>query len=216
MTQKTTEPKRPALKNLFLLIAAAIAISYAAIYLTGYLAGNGEDGSMSQRTQQTLEAIRPLAIGEVAALTVTNEPNAVPAIAFIDGGGNKKSINDWKDRLVLLNLWATWCAPCLREMPALDRLQQQLGSDRFEVVAINVDKGGPEKGQAFYQELDLQNLGYYYDNSSEKIFRRIRAFGMPTTILVDGDGREVARMAGPAEWDSNDAIALIKAALAAQ
>ncbi|MBZ0216423.1 MAG: TlpA family protein disulfide reductase, partial [Fimbriimonadaceae bacterium] len=156
--------------------------------MTGYLAGNGEDGPMSARTAKTLDAIRSLAVGEVAALAVAKEVNAVPTIGFIDGDGNAKRLEDWKNRLVLLNLWATWCGPCIREMPALDRLQERLGSDRFEVVAINVDKGGPGKGQDFYRELALQNLGYYYDNSSEKIFRQIRAFGMPTTLLVDGDG----------------------------
>lgn len=216
MTQTQTAPKRPGLKKLILMIAAALILTYAAIYVTERLAGNGEDGAMSARTEKILQAIAPLASGEVAAFAVSDEAKPVPAIGFIDGNGNAKGIDDWRGRLVLLNLWATWCGPCLREMPALDRLQARLGSDKFEVVAINVDKGGPEKGEKFYTEVNLQSLGYYYDNSSEKIFRQLRAFGMPTTILIDEEGREVARMAGPAEWDSEDAVALIEAALSVE
>ncbi len=213
-TQEKNTPKRSGFKNLILLIVVAAGLTTAAIYVTGRLAGNDEDGAMPAMTVNLLDAIRPLAVGDMAALAVTDNANRVPEIGFIDGRGDARQLPDWKDRLVLLNLWATWCAPCLREMPSLDRLQARLGGDRFEVVAINVDKGGPEKGQNFYQELSLQNLGYYYDNSSEKIFRQLRAFGMPTTILVDGRGRELARMAGPAEWGSDHAVALIEAALA--
>ena len=146
MTQTQTAPKRPGLKKLFLMIAAALILTYAAIYVTERLAGNGEDGAMSARTEKILEAIAPHAIGEVAAFAVSDDAKPVPAIGFIDEDGNVNDIDNWRGRLVLLNLWATWCGPCLREMPALDRLQARLGSAKFEVVAINVDKGGPEKG----------------------------------------------------------------------
>jgi len=216
MTEEKTAPERPAVSKLVVLIGVAIIFVAAAIYVTERLAGNGEDGPASVSSQKLLETVAPLAVGDVAALAVGDEVEAVPDINFIDGQGAAKTLDDWQGRLVLLNLWATWCAPCLKEMPALDRLQARLGSERFEVVTINVDKGGPAKGIAFFEQVELQNLTYFYDNSSEKIFRQIRAFGMPTTILVDYHGREVARMAGPAEWDSEDAVALIEAALEVQ
>jgi len=118
---------------------------------------------------------------------------------------------------VLLNLWATWCVPCRKEMPALDRLQTKLGNKDFEVVAINIDTRDPEKPRNFLKEANLTRLGYFSDQKA-KVFQDLkaigRALGMPTSVLVDGQGCEIATIAGPAEWDSEDAIKLITAAIA--
>ena len=120
---------------------------------------------------------------------------------------------------MLLNLWATWCVPCRKEMPALDALQQKLGGPDFEVVAVNIDTRDPDKPKAWLKEVGIERLGYYAD-SSAKMFQDLkavgRAFGMPTTILIDRNGCELGTLAGPAEWASDDAIKLIEAALGSQ
>ncbi len=117
---------------------------------------------------------------------------------------------------MLVNLWATWCVPCRKEMPALESLQTKLGGPNFEVVAINIDTRDPEKPKNFLKEANLTRLDYFSDQKA-KVFQDLksigRALGMPTSVLVDGQGCEIATIAGPAEWDSDDAIKLIKAAV---
>ena len=117
---------------------------------------------------------------------------------------------------MLVNLWATWCVPCRKEMPALDSLQAKLGGKDFEVVAVNIDTRDPEKPKNFLKEANLTRLGYFAD-SKAKVFQDLKgigkALGMPTSILVDGQGCEIANLAGPAEWASDDAVKLIKAAI---
>jgi thiol-disulfide isomerase/thioredoxin len=113
---------------------------------------------------------------------------------------------------VLLNLWATWCAPCRKEMPALDRLQKALGSDGFEVVALNLDRGGVETAKKFLDQIKIEALKLYADPST-RASTELNAVGMPTTILIDRDGRELGRIVGPAEWDGADAQRLIAASL---
>jgi thiol-disulfide isomerase/thioredoxin len=160
--------------------------------------------------------LTPLLRGEIAALTPATAPIRPLTLAFRDEAGKDRTLADWKDRVVLLNLWATWCVPCKKEMPALDELQKALGGADFEVVAVNIDTRNPEKAKTWLTDTGIASLGYYADNSA-KIFQELkekgRAFGMPTTILVDRNGCEVATLAGPAEWASGDALALIKAAL---
>ena len=117
---------------------------------------------------------------------------------------------------MLLNLWATWCVPCRKEMPALDALQTRLGGDKFEVVAVNIDTRNLDKPKAWLQEVGIRQLGYYADPSA-KVFQDLKAvgkaFGMPTTLLIDPQGCELGTLAGPAEWASEDAVKLIEAAL---
>mgnify|MGYP003499215059 CR=1 FL=1 len=123
---------------------------------------------------------------------------------------------EWRGKTVLVNLWATWCVPCRKEMPALDNLQAKLGGKDFEVVAINIDTRDAEKPKAFLKDIGVKKLGYYAD-ASAKTFQDLkavgRAFGMPTTLLIDRNGCEIGSVAGPAEWASDDAVKLIKAAL---
>ena len=117
---------------------------------------------------------------------------------------------------MLFNLWATWCVPCRKEMPALDELQAKLGGADFEVVAVNIDTRDPEKPRAWLKEVGIERLAYYADPAA-KVFQELKqagkAWGMPTTILVDGAGCEIGTLAGPAEWASEDAIKLVSAAL---
>jgi thiol-disulfide isomerase/thioredoxin len=163
-----------------------------------------------------MQKIRPLARGEVAAVNVPDNPLQLPDLAFNDGNGTAKHLADWRGRTVLLNLWATWCVPCRKEMPALDALQQRLGGPNFEVVAVNIDTRDPDKPKAWLKEVGVERLGYYADPSA-KVFQELksvgRAFGMPTTLLIGRNGCELGTIAGPAEWASDDAVKLIEAAL---
>jgi len=143
-------------------------------------------------------------------------PLLLPDLAFEDADGKPKKLSDWRGRIVLVNLWATWCVPCRREMPALDRLQTRLGGPDFEVVAVNIDTRDPEKPKNFLKDANLTRLNYFSDQKA-KVFQDLkavgRALGMPTSVLVDGKGCEIATIAGPAEWASDDAVKLITAAM---
>jgi thiol-disulfide isomerase/thioredoxin len=154
----------------------------------------------------------PLSQGEMATFVFRKTPEALPDISFVDSTGAARTQADLKGRVVLLNLWATWCAPCLKEMPGLDRLQKELGSDKFEVVALSVDRAGPEAAKKFLDKIKVQNLKLYAD-ASAKAAISLKAVGMPTTLLLNTKGEEIGRLIGPAEWDSADAKKLIAAAL---
>jgi len=152
--------------------------------------------------------------GAMAALVLRPKPLDLAEIAFNDANARAKSLADWRGKVVLLNIWATWCVPCREEMPALDKLETKLGGKDFEVVAVNIDKGGPEKPAAFLKETGATNLALYTDPSG-KLFSKLKAVGMPTTLVIDRNGKEIARLVGPADWASPEAIALIEAAIAA-
>ena len=162
------------------------------------------------------QRIAPLARGEVAALVVAETPLRLPNLAFRDAAGAEKHLADWRGRTVLFNLWATWCVPCRKEMPALDALEGKLGGPAFEVVAVNIDTRDPDKPRNWLKEVGIDRLAYYADPSA-KVFQDLkvvgRAAGMPTTLLVDPSGCEIGTLAGPAEWASEDAIKLVSAAL---
>ncbi len=165
----------------------------------------------------TAARIAPLAQGQVAALAVAHSPFLVPDLAFKDAAGRERKLADWRGRTLLLNLWATWCVPCRKEMPALDALQNSLGGPDFEVVAVNIDTRDPEKPLAFLKDAGVTHLAYYSDQSA-KVFQELKlagkAFGMPTTLIVDRSGCEIGEMAGPAEWASADGVKLVSATLA--
>lgn len=137
----------------------------------------------------------------------------VPELTFLDKDGNERTLADFQGRIVVLNLWATWCAPCRKEMPSLDRLQSQLGGDDLEVVALAVDRGDIGKINGFYEEVGLTNLAVYHDKTA-KAGRLVRAPGLPTTLIIDREGHEIGRVLGDAEWDGEDVIALLNAAIA--
>lgn len=132
-----------------------------------------------------------------------------PNVAFENGAGRKVTLADFRGKVVLLNLWATWCAPCRKEMPSLDRLQRQLGGPGFEVVALSIDRGGTAAVQIFYEEINVRALAVYIDASGQAP-GQLGVVGIPTTLLIDGAGREIGRLTGPAEWDSPAAIAAIR------
>ncbi len=139
-------------------------------------------------------------------------PKAVAAIQFEDADGRSRSLSDFRGKIVLLNIWATWCVPCRKEMPTLDRLQTALGGADFEVVALSIDRR-MDVVRKFFADVGIQKLAMYLD-SSAKATRQLGAVGLPTTLLVDREGREVGRLIGPAEWDSPDIAAFISCVIA--
>ena len=196
-------------------VVAAGLIGLGGYYALGQKRGAGGDAACAPAVA-TAKRIAPLAHGEVAAVTMATAPLRLPDLAFEDAAGKPRKLSDWRGKTVLLNLWATWCVPCRKEMPALDELQGKLGDKDFEVVAVNIDTRDPEKPKAFLKEANLTRLGYFADHKA-KVFQDLkaigRALGMPTTVLVDAQGCEIGTIAGPAEWASEDAIKLIKAAV---
>lgn len=160
-----------------------------------------------------------LARGDLAAVQVEKRPKPMPQISFQDTDGKTVTMADFAGKTVLVNLWATWCVPCRKEMPALDALQTKLGGDDFKVVAINIDTRNLDKPNAWLKDNGIHQLAYYADPEA-KVFQSLKeagkAFGMPTTVVVDRNGCMVASLAGPAEWASSDAIAFLKTAIARQ
>jgi thiol-disulfide isomerase/thioredoxin len=136
-------------------------------------------------------------------------PKPIAEVRFEDDKGQARSLADFHGKIALLNIWATWCIPCRKEMPALDRLQTTLGSDDFEVVPLSIDRGGMDVVRKFYSEMGLQKLGKYRDNFGGAT-RELGAVGIPTTLLIDRGGREIGRLIGPAEWDSPEMVEFIR------
>ena len=143
------------------------------------------------------------------------EPKAVPEIQFQDSHGKTLTLADFRGKVVLLNIWATWCVPCQREMPTLDRLQAKLGGPDFQVLPLSIDRSGFDAITKFYAEVGVKHLGMYLDSSTEAA-SRLGALGLPTTLLIDRDGREIGRLVGPAEWDSPDMVAFLRGYLGTQ
>jgi thiol-disulfide isomerase/thioredoxin len=194
---------------------AGVAVAFAAVYGIGALKRNAADAACAGAAQLA-GRVAPLARGEVAAFTVADGSLRLPNLAFRDASGTERHLADWRGRTVLLNLWATWCVPCRKEMPALDVLEGKVGGPAFEVVAVNIDTRDADKPRAWLKEVGVGRLGYYADPSA-KVFQDLkmmgRAAGMPTTLLVDPAGCEIGTIAGPAEWASEDAVRLVTAAL---
>jgi thiol-disulfide isomerase/thioredoxin len=219
MTDPQNAARSYAKKRLALVLlggVVGISIGLAGVYGIGRLMGNAGTDPACKGAVETARRLAPFARGEVAAVGVAKASKTLPSLAFKDASGADKTLADWRGRTVLLNLWATWCVPCRKEMPALDELQAKLGGADFEVVAVNIDQRDPDKPRAWLKEVGIERLAYYADPAA-KVFQDLRqagkAWGMPTTILVDGAGCEIGTLAGPAEWASEDAIKLVNAAL---
>jgi thiol-disulfide isomerase/thioredoxin len=187
--------------NLTRLLRLTVVLS-AALYVGCSDAGNPETGEGPALTPR----------GELEDFEVTSPPKTMPAdVTFQDGDGNIVRFPDLRGRTVLLNLWATWCAPCKVEMPSLDRLQEKMGGERFTVVTLSSDRAGKKVVEPYFEEAGL-DLPRYYDPENQAGLA-LGVMGLPTSILIDAEGRELGRFLGDAEWDGPDAIALIEQAM---
>ncbi len=144
-----------------------------------------------------------------ASFVWLDAPRALREIRFETGGGETLTLADFRSKVVLLNVWATWCGPCRKEMPTLDRLQARLGGPDFTVVPLSIDRQGVPAVKTFHEEIGIAHLGLYVDSSS-RAGAALGLTGLPTTLLIDREGNEVARLVGPAEWDGPDMVALIE------
>jgi thiol-disulfide isomerase/thioredoxin len=192
-------------------VAAFAAIAgFAAVY--GTVGQPDNTGISSPEAAAPAEGTRKRVPG-LPAFVFKAAPEPLADVTFNDASGAAKTLKDFQGRTILLNLWATWCAPCREEMPSLDRLQTELGSDKFEVVALAVDRTGPEAAQKFLDSVNVKALKLYTDTTTRS-GSALKAVGMPVTILIDPQGREVGRLTGPAEWDSEAAKQFIRTSLA--
>jgi thiol-disulfide isomerase/thioredoxin len=146
-------------------------------------------------------------------LVVHSSPRPLTALQFEDEQGQTRSFADFKDKVIVLNIWATWCVPCRREMPTLDRLEAQLGGPDFQVVPVSIDRGGIDTIRKFYAETAVQKLPLYVDRSGQ-VLRAVGAIGLPTTLIINRNGQEVGRITGPAEWDSAEIVQFLRRLIA--
>lgn len=202
------------------LVAGALAGGLG-LYVMGGPSGNnlasapGGEGETCTVAEVTRTAVDEAIGGEVAAMLLADPPQDLSALSFNGPDGQPMTLADLGGKTLLVNLWATWCAPCRAEMPALDALQAELGGEDFEVVAINVDTGDDEKPHKFLDEIGIASLAYYRDDTIgvfNDLKRRSLALGLPVTLLVDENSCLIANMNGPAEWASEDAKRLVRAA----
>jgi thiol-disulfide isomerase/thioredoxin len=216
----------PALRLILLALVAGALAGAVAVYVTSRPAGNNQaeppaaavseaDVAACAAKADKARSVAASAAGEVAAMLPADPPQSLKALAFNAPDGKPMTLADRSGKTVLLNLWATWCFPCREEMPALNALQKELGSDKFEVIAVNVDTGDDAKPKKFLAETGIDTLGYYRDNTLS-LFNELKtrglALGLPVTLLIDADGCLLAHMNGPAHWASEDAKKLIAAA----
>jgi thiol-disulfide isomerase/thioredoxin len=224
----------PAWRAIFIAMIAGVLAGAVAVYVRESVSGNTpaevatapeaastpeavaspEDKACAAKADEA-KAVADAATGQVAAMLPADPPQSLAGLSFNDPSGKPMTLADRGGKTVLLNLWATWCAPCRAEMPALDALQKEAGGTDFEVMAINVDTGDDAKPRKFLEETKISSLGYYRENTLElfnSLKQRGLALGLPVTLLIDKDGCLLASMNGPAEWSSADAKRLIEAA----
>ncbi len=212
MSEKMTKAKdaKP-LAQYFWLAALAALAGFAAVYVMVGRPDN-ERGSGAPPQTEHGAGTNPLLTGAMTTFVLKKRPAELPDVQFLNGKGEEVGLTSFAGKVVLLNLWATWCAPCREEMPALERLQKELGSDKFQVAALAVDKAGLDGARKFFKDNKIDGLALYADPTA-RVGTQLRVIGMPTTILIDREGREIGRLIGPAAWDSPDAKRLIRSFL---
>jgi thiol-disulfide isomerase/thioredoxin len=188
-------------------LVAFLIVGLAAIggALTGYLY---EQRSSSVRDDGGDDR-GGLNLTPMGSFSVHDAPLAIPDLTFQDATGAVRHLSEWRGKLVLLNLWATWCAPCKVEMPELAQLQTRLGGDGFTVLALSVDRTGPKAPKAFLEKEALAALQFYNDDTAEASVK-LKVPGLPTSILIGPDGKEIARLLGTAKWTSEKMIGFIQ------
>lgn len=177
-------------------------LSHLILYIGLAFGANGAVAEMSD-----LEALRD---GDMRKLSFHSAPEAAPDVAYETVDGDTATLADYEGRHVVLNFWATWCAPCRHEMPTLSGLQEALGSDDFAVVTIATGRNPPPAMKKFFDDIGVENLPLHRDPKSA-LARSMGVLGLPITVLLDPEGREIARLQGDADWNSDSARAIIAA-----
>ncbi len=214
--------RRPAALAGAVFAAVLLVAGGIGLYVIGRPAGNNAtaqtaaaDVHCADRAAEAAE-LGKSAVGEVAAMLAADPPQDLSSLAFNAPDGSKTTLADFSGKVVLVNLWATWCVPCRSEMPALDDLQKAMGGKDFQVVAVNVDTGSPDKSQEFLRDVHVENLAFYRDDSLDlfnDVKKRGLALGLPVSMLVGRDGCLLASMNGPAAWASADAKSWLEKAV---
>ncbi|MEZ5871256.1 MAG: TlpA disulfide reductase family protein [Nitratireductor sp.] len=206
-------------RNRKVILGLALFLAAAGLWAVyGKLVPDGNVGGVAscEGSAEKAAKLSGLNTGDVAAFAIADEPKFIGDLTFNNETGAATGLAASSGKTVLLNLWATWCAPCREEMPSLDALQSEMGSDRFEVVAVSIDLKDDAKPKAFFSEIGVKHLAFRHDVTLG-VFNRLKkmglAFGMPTTLIVDGEGCALGVMNGPANWAGEDAKALIRAAV---
>ncbi|MFD2236686.1 thiol:disulfide interchange protein TlpA [Aureimonas populi] len=214
MPEPERKAPRPVFSRFAALAVAGAAAGVVGVYVMETRSGNEAAAGTCAANAAFARALDENARGEVAAMAPLDRPFALDALAFSDADGQPTSFSAFEGKVMLVNLWATWCAPCRAEMPALDELERQAGGEDFAVVPVSVDMGQDEKPKAFYEEIGLTDLPFFHDGSMA-LFNDLKregiAFGLPVTILADEAGCARGVMNGPAEWASPDALRLVDA-----
>jgi thiol-disulfide isomerase/thioredoxin len=198
------------MKKPFALIPLLVGLGIGGLYWVQSEPRKTEVASVTETVAPASGYSKALATGTMAGVIVHAARKDIPAFTFADEKGQQLELSKWKGRVVVLNLWATWCAPCRKEMPDLGKLQTALGGSDFEVVALSLDRKGLEASKAFLQEIGVTNLALYIEPEGKSL-AALQALGLPATILIDRNGKEAARLLGPADWASPEALAMVKA-----
>lgn len=205
-------PFKPSRRVFAAIAIVAVAASLAAVYVTER--GAVESGGRCAAAAAKAAALKPLATGGLAALLPADTPADFSDLVLRTADGGERRLAELVGQTLVLNMWATWCVPCRTEMPHLQALQEKRGGADFQVVALNVDVGNPDKPARFLKEIGATSLVDLRDPEM-RAFNQLKSkglvLGLPTTFVVDRNGCALASLAGPAEWDSPAALALVEA-----
>ncbi len=192
-------------KRFALLSTGALALIGIMVAVTFVLNGN-------RLSDNPAGVVKQVTAAKSESFPTHETPRPLSNIEFYDAEGQPYTLADFRGKTILLNIWATWCVPCREEMPTLDALQEELGGDEFEVVALSIDRAGPHVVRNFDAEIGIQHLGIYIDSSMQASFD-LSAIGLPTTLLMSDEGREAGRLIGPTEWNTPQMIEFFKSYL---
>ena len=190
------------------------ALVYTALALIAIVAGvlflgTDEEGPVAEAIPtEEIAALENLREGLMRKLNFHSVPEPRSEVSFTDPDGGVHTLADYEGKIVVLNFWATWCAPCRKEMPSLDNLQTQLGGDDFAVVTIATSRNPMPAITRFFEEEGVTNLPILLDPQGT-MAADFGAFGLPVTVILNREGQEIARLTGDAEWDTESAISIL-------
>ena len=182
---------------------AVVALMYTALLMGANIA------------QAEMSEIAAMRVGDMKKLNFHSDAKSISDKPYIKTDGSDGTLADHTGKVVLLNFWATWCAPCRKEMPMLSELQTELGSDTFEVVTLATGRNTLPAMKKFFNEINVENLPLHRD-PKQKIARDMAVLGLPITVILDAQGQEIARLRGDADWSSDNAKDILRAVITAQ